>query len=131
MSDKTPDGPACLASFHARASLMGFAFTVIVWSGGSPVTPELYGPNVYAIPAIAWGLAQSSLGLLCALFIILGWMAPLAFVSFMSMLFYAALGSMAMRAEQGTLVAVGAVAIMLPPSISTLLYATRGLGRAG
>lgn len=124
----TSEGPACLASFHARSALMGFAFTVICWSGGSPISPELYGPKVYAIPAVVWGLTQSSLGLACAAFIVLQWMAPLAVVSFLSMLYYAGLGSMAMRAEQGTLVAVGAVAIMLPPAISTFLYATRGLG---
>lgn len=126
---KVPDGPACLASFHARASLMGFSFTVIVWSGGSPVTPELYGPHVYAIPAIVWGLTQASLGVLCALFIVLRLMAPLAIVSFISMLFYAALGSLAIRADQGTLVAIGAFFIMLVPAVSTFLYATRNLSR--
>lgn len=127
---RTPDGPACLASFHARASLMGFAFTVICWSGGSPVTPELYGEAVYAIPAIAWGLTQTTLGALCALFLVMGWMLPLAVTAFLSMLYYAALGSMAMRADHGTLVAVGAVTMMVVPCVSTFLHATR-CGRGG
>lgn len=123
------DGPACLASFHARAALMGFAFTVICWSGGSPVTPELYGPSVYAIPAVAWGMTQTALGALCALFLVTGWVVPLAATSFLSMLYYAALGSMAIRAPQGTLVAVGAVTMMVVPCVSTFLYATRMAGR--
>lgn len=122
--------PACLTSFHARAALMGFAFTLIASSGGLPITPELYGERVYAIPAEVWGIAQIILGSACALCIVLSRMVPLALFSGLSSLYYCGLGSMALRAEMGTLVAIGSVAIMLPPCISTFLYATSRIGEA-
>ena len=121
--------PACLTSFHARAALMGFAFTMIASAGGSPITPELYGTRVYSIPAEVWGGGQVFLGVACALSIIIQRMVPLALFSGLSALYYCALGSLALRAEMGTLVAIGSVAIMLPPCISTFLYATQRIGR--
>lgn len=122
--------PACLTSFNARASLMGFAFTVIAAGDGSGVPPELYGDVVYTIPAIAWGLTQCFLGAACAISIIVSRMVPLAIFSGLSALYYCAMGTLALRAEMGTLVAIGAIAIMLPPCISTFLYATRRIGEA-
>lgn len=122
--------PACLSSFHARAAMMGFAFTLIASTGGLPITPELYGERVYAIPAEVWGIAQITLGVGCVLSIIMQRMIPLAIFSGLSALYYCALGSMALRAEMGTLVAIGSVAIMLPPCISTFLYATQRIGEA-
>lgn len=121
--------PACLTSFHARAALMGFAFALIAGSGGAPITPELYGERVYAIPAEAWGIAQVALGVGCAVSIIMQRMVALSLLSGLSALFYCALGTLAMRAEMGTLVAIGSIAIMMPPCISTFLYATRHIGR--
>lgn len=120
--------PACLTSFHARAALMGFAFALIAGSGGAPITPELYGERVYAIPAEVWGVAQVALGAGCALAIIGQRMVVLALLSGLSALFYCALGTLAMRAEMGTLVAIGSIAIMMPPCISTFLYATARIG---
>lgn len=128
---RNPEGAAFLAGFHASAAAMGFAFTVIVASGGSPITPELYGPDVYAIPAMAWGITQASLGITCAVSICAGRMLPLAVAAFLSALYYATLGSMALRADQGTLVAVGAFTVMLWPCLAALHYATKRLGRRG
>lgn len=123
-----PDGRTCLAAFHALAALMGFAFFVIVWSGGSPVSPELYGEAVYAIPAIVWGLTQMSLGATVTATMLARKPVALSIASFLSMLYYAALGSLAIRADQGTLVAIGAFFIMLPPSVLTCWLA-KELGR--
>ena len=122
--------PACLTSFHARAALMGFAFTIIAAGDGSGVPPELYGNVVYTIPAIAWGSTQATLGTLCAIFIVLKWMRLLAVFSGLHALYYCGMGTLALRAEMGTLVAIGAIAIMLPPCISTFLFATRQIGEA-
>lgn len=45
---------ACFATMAA-----GFGYDV--WRGGSPITPELYGEQVYAIPALVWiGIQEKS-----------------------------------------------------------------------
>lgn len=50
--------------FNAGAILQSLLFGAIVLAGGSPVTPELYGPIVYAVPALVWIGAQLSLGVI-------------------------------------------------------------------
>lgn len=39
--------------------LMAAGFGSDVAMGGSPITPELYGPEVYAIPALTWVAIQA------------------------------------------------------------------------
>ena len=46
-------GPA--AGFFALGiMLMAGDFAIVVMDGGSPITPEIYGPAVHSIPAMAW-----------------------------------------------------------------------------
>jgi hypothetical protein len=47
-----------IALFYAALAGIPATFGAVVLSGGSPVTPELYGPLVYAIPAKVWISAQ-------------------------------------------------------------------------
>lgn len=44
----------------ADASLIFMAsdFGLLVWEGGSPITPEQYGQAVYDIPALVWAAVQ-------------------------------------------------------------------------
>lgn len=59
--------PAIVVFYAALAGIPA-AFGVVVMTGGSPVTPELYGPLVYAIPAKVWISVQ----LTCALIACVG-----------------------------------------------------------
>lgn len=51
------------AGFFLASIAMSAIFGSIVYSNGSPVMPEAYGPIVYAIPAWAWTFAQGSFSL--------------------------------------------------------------------
>lgn len=47
-----------LALWFACLALMAMDFGVVVLRGGSPITAEIYGPSVYAFPAMAWVAVQ-------------------------------------------------------------------------
>lgn len=47
-----------MALFHASLFAVAVHFGVIVLIGGSPIGPEVYGPAVYAVPALVWVAAQ-------------------------------------------------------------------------
>ena len=51
---------------------MASDFGLLVWEGGSPITPEQYGRAVYEIPALVWAAFQSGgaiLGLIGAIMV--------------------------------------------------------------
>lgn len=110
-----------LAIFHASAFAMALSFGIEVARGGSPITPELYGPSVHAIPALAWvtmqifGSALSVIGLLSG-----GrFGAALALVGgVVSGFMYAALAVMASEAAEATLLRSGAMFSYAPISIA-------------
>jgi hypothetical protein len=47
-----------MALFFAAPLIMALIFGGVVLYGGTPVRPELYGPLIFAIPALAWVAAQ-------------------------------------------------------------------------
>lgn len=57
MSDFERYAPACVVFFGAAAVMAAIFGSVVIW-GGSPVSPELFGPIVYAVPAIVWAAMQ-------------------------------------------------------------------------
>ncbi len=38
--------------------LMAADYGIDIWTGGSPITPQLYGEAIYEIPAVAWAVFQ-------------------------------------------------------------------------
>jgi hypothetical protein len=44
--------------FFASCAVMALIFGSVVLYGGTPVRPEVYGPVVFAIPALAWASTQ-------------------------------------------------------------------------
>jgi hypothetical protein len=51
-----------MAVFFCGPTIMAAIFGTVTLLGGTPVTPEIYGPQVYEIPALAWAGAQCGLG---------------------------------------------------------------------
>ncbi len=47
-----------IALINFSLILMAMDFGTVVLAGGSPITPEQYGPGVYAVPALAWAGIQ-------------------------------------------------------------------------
>lgn len=50
-----------IAVFFAATAVMAAIFGGVVIYGGTPVRPEVYGPVVFAIPAMAWASVQFTL----------------------------------------------------------------------
>ena len=62
MSDFERYAPA-LAVFFLGSLAVPLGFGAVVITGGSPVTPDTYGPIVYAVPALVWVGAQLAISL--------------------------------------------------------------------
>lgn len=56
-----------LACYHMTYVSWALALTFRTMQHGSPVTPELYGPLVYAIPAFVWFAAQMLSSIICVI----------------------------------------------------------------
>lgn len=111
--------------------MLGFAglaigFTTTILAGGNPITPELYGPAVYAVPALFWSTMQAGTCVVAAFGCSMGGRhgALIAVVgSAPALLLFALLWVLALEAEQGTLVVSGTRTICVPLT-SLVLFAS-------
>lgn len=108
--------PAMVAHYIGSAG-MGLWFGAVVASGGSPITPETYGPYVYAIPASAWIIAQVASGALAALGCYLRARFLAAFFASISAMLMAGFAVLSMGQPEGTLLQAGAVMWAGPLSV--------------
>lgn len=122
-----------IATFYIGMAGVAAAFGSEVLRGGSPVTPELYGPAVYAIPALAWVTVQLLGSITAAAGAIMGgyigaWVCLAG--SVISTLLHATFAVLSQMAEHGTLLSAGSVFLTTPLSAASgmiaLRYALRG-----
>jgi len=116
--------------FFSGLVLIALQFCVIVLNGGSPVTPELYGPAVYTMPALAWVALQigSSVAVILGAYMrgtFGAWLIILGGIVGFSM--YSAFAVLAQRATQGTLVQGATTFVCAPASFVVILLAIRYL----
>ena len=122
-------GPAIVMLFSGL-TLIAFQFGAIVTKGGSPVTPELYGPAVYAMPALVWvGVQIFTSGLVVygahkrgrfgAWCVLIG--GACGFVM------HSAFAVLAQKATQGTLVQGASMFVTAPACFMVVLLAVRYL----
>ena len=131
MRDFERYGPA-IALFHFGCLAMALSFGIVVIKGGSPVTPELYGPRVYAIPALVWASVQVGGSTLGGLGAVMGGKLGAAIClmgSSIAALMYCTLAALALEAVQGTLVAAGSMFLTAPLSVAAAFTAGRYLTR--
>jgi len=120
-------GPAIVVA-NAGMAFMAAHFAVVVWSGGSPVTPEIYGTAVYAVPAIFWAGLQFSVHVAAVVGAGRG-SAPITIVGGLGgVCVHGSFAALAGLAEQGTLLQAGAMWVTLPLCIATLFAGIGGLG---
>lgn len=119
-----------IVMFFSGIALVALQFGAIVMDGGSPVTPELYGPAVYTMPALAWVGAQvisswmivfgaHKRGVFGAWCVIIG--GSVGFV------LYSAFAVLAQKASQGTLVQGATTFVTAPACFMVVLLAVRYL----
>lgn len=116
-------GPA-FALFHAGLFMMAVHFGASIWAGGSPVTPELYGPAVYYIPAVLWAAAQMLGSVIAAIGSLYGekWGAAMMVAGGgVSLVVYLMFVVLAQRAEQGTIVQAAGIWCAAPGSALTVI----------
>lgn len=126
MSEFERYAPA-IALFFGGCAVVPMIFAVVVALGGSPVTPELYGPVVHAIPAAAWIVAQFALAGAAATGAALRWprvAAAGALGVAALMAFFAAAALLAGPA--GTLLVAGAGGWLAPVSLISAWVAWYG-----
>lgn len=108
-----------IAVFHAALALMAAHFAFVVWWGGSPITPELYGPAVYNFPALAWcgvqflGAAVAAFGACSRRPIVM------AIGACLSAVVYSGFAAMAAGAAQGTIVQAASMWVGMPLSVAS------------
>lgn len=133
MRDFERYGPA-IAMFHFGCLAMALSFGIVVLKGGSPVTPELYGPRVYAIPALAWAGFQICGSALGGLGAVIGGRLGAAIClmgSSIAALMYCTLAALALEAPHGTLVASGSMFLTAPLSVVSAVVSGRFLLKEG
>lgn len=115
----------CLWLFHGGLFMIGAHFGRVVMSGGAPVTPELYGPAVFAIPALVWASGQiGSHGLIMVGLIRWGaigqWLVIIGGLG--AALFHSFLAYFGSLASQGTLVHAASIYLTAPGSVLTVMF---------
>jgi hypothetical protein len=105
-----------MAVHFAGCAGMGVWFGAVVASGGSPITPETYGPLVYQIDAEFWIACQVIFGGLAAWFAATGHRIRAALFSSLGALLLTGFAVLAWGQPQGTLLLAGAVMWAAPVS---------------
>lgn len=122
-------GPA-IVFFYCGLFLVGLKFSAVILEKGSPMTPELYGPAVYAFDAIYWCLLQ----MFTALLVVYGTLrkgelgASLVIIGgSLGFILYATFAVLAQKASQGILVQGASTFVTAPISLVVVLIGVRYL----
>ena len=113
-------------------ALIAVHFGLVMYFGGSPVTPELYGPAVYAMPAVAWAAVQFVAECIICAGLYMGRRigAIVALIgAFFALPFYMFLGAASTYAGQGVIVTASVLWVMLPSTIFIIFAAWQGAKR--
>ena len=109
--------------------MMALHFAFVIVMGGNPITPELYGPAVYVIPALVWAGAQMGGALVSILGVLIDgklgglFLAVGSLIQFAFYLYLAVAGSMA---AQGVVVTAGSLWLTAPMAFACCVA---GFGR--
>lgn len=116
-----------MAVFFGLALSVPLGFGTVVLTGGSPVTPDIYGPLVHQIPALVWVVFQLSVTVLAVFGCVTlrpraaaaGAVAVGALLSFFA-------GAAVLAGAPGTLLVFGAGGWVAPASFVAAAVAWRG-----
>lgn len=131
-----PTARVCLriavGTLHATYVIWGVALTLRTMRSGSPVTPELYGPLVWIIPAFVWFAVQIMAGSIAVIGSMIGGRWGLAVMALGSALIAGVFGFFlhaASGASMGVIVVTGAMFHAVPLSIACLVACIALWGR--
>lgn len=118
----------------AGYALMGWAYLSIIMRGQNPVTEDLFGQHVYAIPGWFWATMQGLGGTISVVGALIGkrrgwWMILVG--SSMLVIEFGLFAALAGDGSQGEIVALGSGFISLPMAATCTYYAARRLRHGG
>ena len=116
-----------MAVFFLGSLAVPLGFGAVVIKGGSPVTPDTYGPIVYAVPALCWVGAQLAISLVAVAGALYRWPTIAAIGAGMIgllMAFFA--GAAILAGASGTILVFGAGGWIAPVSFVAAAVAWRG-----
>jgi hypothetical protein len=119
-----------LALIMGGFALMGWAYLSIILRGENPVTEDLFGPAVYAIPGWFWAVYQGAFGTMAATGAAVGGAggAKMAAVGSSALaLEFGLFAAIAGEAAQGTIIVIGSAFVTLPGAIVCALIAAQGV----
>lgn len=117
-----------IGGFFAGGLIMAVSFAVDVAVGGSPITPEIYGPWVYAIPALVWVAIQASAAVLGILGVLMQWYRLTSFAGMMLATHMAAIAGLALDTGASGRIVVGGAGLWLGPFGILIAFISWGRG---
>lgn len=116
-----------IAIFYLWGAVAATAFGLVVAAGGSPVTPEIYGPLVYSLPAWSWVALQIATCIGTAVSAFSVWHKGVMFFSLCFTILMVAFAVMAIQAgSTGTIMVVNAGLWAAPIGLMTAYVAAKG-----
>lgn len=116
-----------LIMFNVGLFFMALRFGVVVVNGGSPITPEIYGPAVYAFPALGWAAIQAVSAAVAIAGLVLNWRPLVALGALPNVVLQGVFCGLSSMAAQGTLLQTGTMFITLPICIATFHAGAMGM----
>lgn len=113
-----------ISFFHLLLAFVALHFAVTLAIGGSPMTPEIYGPAVYAIPAWVWAGVQVIAEIIASVGAAIRGRKGAAMVisgCVIILPFYALLGAAASLTGQGTIVTAACLWLLMPASVFSVI----------
>lgn len=117
------DNPAVrrvMAVILAGYALMGWAYLSMILRGENPVTQDLFGPYVYAVPGWFWASYQGTCGTVAALGCTRGGKAG-ALIALLGscglVVQFSVFSALATEAANGTIIVIGSAFISLPGAL--------------
>jgi hypothetical protein len=115
--------------FYLGAIMQAVVFGMVVLAGGSPVTPELYGPLVFAVPAVFWISSQIACSFTAAVGAAMNWPMTAGVGSLGMTVLLMFFGVMGMDAgAPGTLLVTGTIGWLGPLSAIATIISFSGVG---
>lgn len=123
-----------MAVILAGYALMGWAYLSMIVRGDNPVTENLFGPAVYAVPGWFWASFQGTAGTLAALGAVVGRRRGAIMTAIGSLGLVAqftAFSALATEAADGTIIVIGSAFISLPGALVCAHFAIMRVRHGG
>jgi hypothetical protein len=121
-----------IATFYALMVMPAVHLMVMAAAGGSPVSPELYGPLVYALPAWAWAAMQIVICAACAVSAANVWTRVFIFWAILYAAMMICFSVMTQQGgAQGAVLMAHNVWVAVPIGLCSIGLAVKGTNRVG